>query len=266
MPHESLRLNVSRSFIGTLLSFTFLFGAHSVVGGGEFRPIFDGETLENWDGNPKFWRVEDGAITGQTTKENPTRGNTFIIWRGGEVGDFELKLQYRIFGGNSGIQYRSFEVPEQKWVVGGYQADFEAGDQFSGILYGERYRGILAPRGTKTVIGDDHKPKVVGSVGDPKKIQAKINEQGWNEYHIVAHGYHFIHKINGVTTMECTDEDEEMRRDTGILALQLHAGPPMEVQFRNIRLKRLPASDDQAASDGGDEPRGQPSRPASAGN
>ncbi|MCH7990069.1 MAG: DUF1080 domain-containing protein, partial [Planctomycetes bacterium] len=208
-----------------------------------YRSLFDGKTLKNWDGNPKFWRVEEGAITGQTTTENPTKGNTFIIFRGGEVADFELKLEYRIFGGNSGIQYRSFEVPNQKWVAGGYQADFEAGDKFSGILYSEKTgRRILALRGDKTVIGKDGKSKVVGSVGISKEIQAKIKKEDWNEYHIIAKGNHFIHKINGVVTCECTDEDVEgpkHRAAKGILALQLHAGPPMKVQFRNIRIKNL---------------------------
>src|SRR6187431_1923422 len=136
-----------------------------------FEPIFDGKSLEGWDGNPDFWSVQDGTITGMTTAEKPTKGNTFIIWRKGEVGDFELKFEYKIIGGNSGVQYRSFEVPNEKWVVGGYQADFEAGDRFSGINYGERFRGILADRGQKTVIGDDHKPKVVGSVGDSNELQ-----------------------------------------------------------------------------------------------
>ena len=210
------------------------------VGAGEteegFVNIFDGKTLDGWDGDPRFWSVQDGAITGQTTPDNPTKGNTFIIWRKGDVGDFELKLEYKLIGGNSGIQYRSFEVPDAKWVVGGYQADFEAGDRFSGILYGERYRGILADRGKKTVIKEGGKPEVVGSVGDSAEIQAKIKKEDWNEYCISAKGFHFVHKINGVVTCESTDEDSA-RRERGIVALQLHAGPPMKVQFRNIRLK-----------------------------
>jgi hypothetical protein len=202
-----------------------------------WETIFDGKTLEHWDGNPDFWSVRDGAITGQTTAENPTKGNTFIIWRGGEVGDFELKLQYKIVGGNSGIQYRSFEVEGQKWVIGGYQGDFEAGKTYSGILYGERFRGILANRGQKTVIGEDGKPKVVGSVGNSDEIQSKIKHEDWNDYHIVAKGNVFKHFINGVQTIECTDEDDAARA-SGLLALQLHAGPPMIVQFRGIQIKR----------------------------
>jgi len=207
-----------------------------------FVSLFDGKTLEGWDGNPDFWRVDEGTITGQTTAEKPTKGNTFIIYRKGDVGDFELKLEYKIVGGNSGVQYRSFEVANEKWVVGGYQADIDSGDTFSGINYGERFRGILANRGQKTVIGDDHKPKVIAQIGDSKELQSKIKKEDWNEYHIIAKGYTFIHKINGNVTSECTDEDMKERKATGILALQLHAGPPMKVQFRNIRIKKLEAA------------------------
>lgn len=210
-----------------------------------FISIFDGKTLANWDGNPDFWRVEDGCITGQTTAEKPTKGNTFIIWRGGETGEFELTLDYKIVGGNSGIQYRSFEVPNEKWVVGGYQADIDSGDTYSGINYGERFRGILANRGQKTVVkkGDDGKVKVdvVETLGDSKEIQSKIKKEDWNSYQIIAKGFTFEHRINGVVTSICTDEHPE-KRTTGILALQLHAGPPMKVQFKNIKLKKLSGS------------------------
>ena len=213
-----------------------------------FASLFDGKTLNGWDGNPDFWSVQDGAITGQTTKENPTQGNTFLVYRGAEFKNFELKFEYKIVGGNSGIQYRSFEPDrqKQKWVVGGYQADLEAGNTFSGILYGERFRGMLANRGQKTELVRENgkfKSNVVGSVGDSAEIQSKIKKEDWNEYSVLADGFHFVHKINGVTTAECTDLDEQQRRDSGIIALQLHAGPPMLVQFRNIRIKNL----DQAA-------------------
>ncbi len=218
-----------------------------------WQTIFDGKTLDGWDGNPDFWRVEDGTITGQTTADKPTKGNTFIIWRKGETADFELKLEYKIVGGNSGIQYRSFEVPDNKWVIGGYQADFEAGDTYSGINYGERFRGILAGRGEKTVIGTDHKPKVVEKIGDTKEIQTKIKKEDWNTYHITAKGFTFTHKINDVTTSICTDEDTEQRRAKGVLALQLHAGPPMKVQFRNIKIKQAKSKDSASGAAGEDK-------------
>lgn len=205
-----------------------------------FFPLFNGENLEGWDGNPKFWSVKDGAITGITTKENPTRGNTFLIWRGGVVDDFELRLKIKIVGGNSGIQYRSED--QGNWVVSGYQADFDAGSKFSGILYHERGRGVLAQRGQKTVVtreGGKHKVTVVQSLGDPADILAAIRPEQWNDYKIIAKGYEFIHAINGKVTVEVADQDEQSRKSSGILALQLHAGPPMRIQFKDIRIKPL---------------------------
>lgn len=209
-----------------------------------FQSIFNGKDLTGWDGNPKFWSVEDGAITGRTTKDNPTPGNTFIIWRGGTVSDFELRLLYRIVPGdergfgNSGIQYRSKDFGN--WVVGGYQADIEAGDRYSGILYEERMsRGIMAERGEKVVWTADGKKQVVGSTGDPNQIQAAIRKGDWNEYVVIAQGNRLIHKINGHVTVDVTDNDPQKQALSGILALQLHAGPPMTVQFKDIRIKHL---------------------------
>ncbi len=209
-----------------------------------FVSIFDGKTLDGWDGDPKLWSVQDGAITGATSAEDPIKYNSFIIWRQGLVDDFELTLEYRIFGGNSGVQYRSFDAPKVgKWSVGGYQADFEAGDTWSGTLYGEQYRAILAKRGEKTVIGEDHKPKVVGTVGDADELAKKIKKGEWNTYHITAQGFHFTHTINGALMIDAEDRDVASRLRSGILALQLHAGPPMKMQVRNIKLKRLPMKD-----------------------
>jgi hypothetical protein len=205
-----------------------------------FTPIFNGKDLTGWEGNPKLWSVRDGAITGQTTAENPTQGNTFLIWRQGTVEDFELRLSYRIVGGNSGVQYRSKDLGN--WVAGGYQADIEAGKRYTGILYEEKGRGILAERGQKTVVDASGKVQVVGSLGESDAIQAVIKSEDWNEYEITARGNHLVHAINGRTTADVTDDQADKRASSGILALQLHAGPPMLVQFKDIRLKRLPAA------------------------
>lgn len=202
-----------------------------------FVSLFNGKDLEGWEGHPDYWSVQDEAITGKTTDENPIPHNSFLIWRGGEVADFELRFQYRIVNGNSGMQYRSKESPD--WIVGGYQADFESGTTYSGILYEERGRGILAKRGEKTVIGEDGKPEVVGSVGDSDTIQAAIKSEDWNDYVIRAEGYRFIHKINGHTTIDVTDKDTSHRVSKGVLALQVHRGPAMTIQVRNIRIKHL---------------------------
>jgi hypothetical protein len=213
----------------------------SIVGAAEsdeagFKPIFNGQDLSGWEGNPQFWSVKEGAIVGQTTRENPTKGNTFLIWRAGELDDFELRLSYRIVGGNSGIQYRSKDLGN--WVVGGYQGDFEAGDRYSGILYEEKGRGILAERGNQVVISEDGK-KQAETIADTKELQANIKKEQWNDYTIVARGNRLTHRINGRVTADVTDNQSDKRSFSGILALQLHAGPPMTVEFKNVRLKRL---------------------------
>ncbi|MGA0134145.1 MAG: 3-keto-disaccharide hydrolase [Opitutales bacterium] len=213
------------------------------------RQLFNGKDLAGWRGLD-FWSVRDGAITGQTTKEHPTKGNTFLVWEG-EVADFELTLRYRIVDlngksdafGNSGIQYRSKVVDEKAFVVAGYQGDFECGKTYSGILYEEKGRGILAKRGEKVVIHEGKDPKkprieVVGEVGKSAEIQAAIRPADWNDYRIVARGGHLQHFINGVQTVDVTDETAAGARK-GVLALQLHAGTAMTVQFKDIVLKDL---------------------------
>ncbi|HXG46703.1 MAG TPA: DUF1080 domain-containing protein [Methylomirabilota bacterium] len=209
--------------------------------------LFNGHDLTGWRGHPALWSVQDGAITGVTKADPKLEHNTFLVWTNGTVADFELHLKYRIINGNSGIQYRSKVISEGKFgpIVGGYQADFEAGKNYSGILYEERGRGILAQRGQKTVIKPDpadpkkHKVEVIGSVGKSDEIQAAIKHEEWNDYRIVARGNHLQHFINGVATIEVIDEHPEKAAASGVLALQIHTGPPMTVQFKDIVLKRL---------------------------
>ena len=210
-----------------------------------FTSLFNGKDLTGWDGNPKLWSVKDGAITGQTTAENPASGNTFLIWTNGMVGDFELRCLFRLVPGdshgfaNSGIQYRSKVVDPSYWVVGGYQADMEAGPNYTGILYEEKFRGIMALRGEKVVWDKDCKKQVVGSVGQAADIEASVKKGDWNDYVIIARGNHLQQFVNGKQTVDVTDDCEAKRALTGILALQLHAGAPMMAQFKDIRLKRL---------------------------
>jgi hypothetical protein len=202
-----------------------------------FKSIFNGKSLEGWSGNEKFWSVKDGSITGQTTAENPTQGNTFLIWKAGEVKDFELRLKFKIVGGNSGIQYRS--VDKGNHVVNGYQADIDSGETYIGILYEEGGRGILAQRGDKVTIGADGKKEVTGKTGESKEIAAAVKKEDWNEYVVIAQGNHLVQKINGHTTVDVTDSESGKAKASGILALQLHAGPPMTVQFKEIQFKEL---------------------------
>jgi hypothetical protein len=210
-----------------------------------FTRLFNSKDLVGWEGNPKLWSVKDGAITGQTTAENPAKGNTFLIWTNGAVADFELRCSFRLVPGdakgfaNSGIQYRSKVVDPANWVVGGYQADMEAGPTYTGILYEERFRGILAERGEKVVWDKEGKKQVLGSVGDAAAIEASIKKGDWNDYVIIAQGNHLQQFVNGKQTIDVVDEDQAKRAMTGVLAFQLHAGPPMMAQFRNIRIKKL---------------------------
>ncbi|QJE96460.1 3-keto-disaccharide hydrolase [Luteolibacter luteus] len=231
--------------LSALLAFT------ATLHAGETK-LFNGKDLTGWEGNTKLWSVEDGAITGKTSDSGETKigHNTFLIWKGGTVGDFELTFKYRIEKGNSGVQYRSKELPKGDFgpIVAGYQADFEAGKTYSGILYEERGRGILAQRGQKTSIdaveknpadpkSQDFKVNVTGEVGKSDDIQASIKDEQWNEYKIVAKGNHVQHFINGKQTIDVTDNDAAHAPKEGILALQIHAGPAMVVQFKDLVLK-----------------------------
>jgi putative heme-binding domain-containing protein len=225
-----------------------------------FRKLFDGRTLAGWEGRPGFWAVEDRAIVGRTTKENPLRGNTFLFAQAAGknliVDDFELRLSYRITAdnnagfANSGIQYRSHD--RGGFVAAGYQADFEAGPMFSGILYDEAGgaggRGIMAGRGEKVTWTSDGKKEVTGRLGSSREIQAKIKKDDWNDYTVIARGNHIQHFINGVPTVDVFDDTESKRLDSGILALQLHAGEPMTVRFKDIRIKSLRSAAESAAA------------------
>jgi len=227
---------------GAFIASAFVVTAADEAG---FKSIFNGTDLTGWQGNPVLWSVKDGAITGQTgaEPENKISHNTFLVYTNGNVDDFELRFSYKITDrGNSGVQYRSKVVEQGKFgpIVAGYQADFEGGKTYSGILYEERGRNILAQRGQKTTINaETGKPAVTGSVGNSQEIQAKIKPNDWNDYVVVAKGNHLQHFINGLQTIDVIDEQESKAAKSGVLALQIHAGPPMTVQFKNVRIKKL---------------------------
>jgi hypothetical protein len=204
--------------------------------------LFKPNDLSGWEGDTRLWTIKDGVVRGETTAEKQTKGNTFLIWRGGELADFELRISFRIDHGNSGIQYRSKQVesnnPDNKWVVSGYQAEVENTPGKVGFLYHEKGRGYLCNVGEKVEIGEDGKPKVVGKLGEKAAIGSTYKKSDWNDYIIIAKGNHIQHYLNGIQTVDLVDNDPKGRAMSGLLALQIHAGPPMWVEFKNVRLKQ----------------------------
>lgn len=200
-----------------------------------FVSMFNGKDLTGWEGKPGWWRVEDGTITSESTPEKPCPSAHYLMWRGGKPADFELRLEYKLIGGNSGIQFRSRELPN--WDTSGYQADMEAGDQWTGCLF-EHTRGGVSMRGQKTVIDKDGK-KQVTSIGDPKEMLAKVKKNDWNSYRVIARGSELTLEINGVVMCQAIDNQTGLAAKDGVIALQMHPGPPMKVQFRNLRIKML---------------------------
>ena len=204
-----------------------------------FKSIFNGKDLTGWDGDPKLWSVKNGVIRGETTKESPAKHNTFLIWRGETLGDFELRLSFRIRTGNSGVQVRSRERGD--WVVSGYQAEVAPSQKQMGLFYDERGRGALATAGQRVAINAKGEKKIVGMFGEPASIQKAFKENEWNDYDIIGRGNRLVQKINGVVFSEVSDDQAGVATTSGILALQIHMGPPMVVEFKDIRLKNLAA-------------------------
>lgn len=209
-----------------------------------FVPIFDGKTLAGWDGDTTFWRAEHGEIVGETTPEKVVKTNNFLIWRGGTVKDFELKVEFKISGANSGIQYRSVELPDVgKWVLKGYQADIDFGGQYLGNIHEERGRKpghvVLARRGQVTRVSDGPKYKTLAAIADGTLLKNGVNINGWNRYHIIARGPVLMQIINGQLMGVTIDEDTRNFVAEGLLGFQMHVGPPFKVEYRNILYKKL---------------------------
>jgi 3-keto-disaccharide hydrolase len=205
-----------------------------------FESIFDGKSLKGWDGDTDYWRAENGEIIGESTPEKPIKLNTFLIWRGGQPKDFELKLEYRINSTNSGIQYRSVELPEVgKYVLKGYQADIDFQNAFTGQLYEERGRGFLAMRGQMTYLQPGGKKKMIANLRSGDELKSLIKNDDWNQIHIIARGNVLTHLLNGQLMAEAIDDDDSGRALSGLIGFQMHVGQPMKVEFRNIWLKNL---------------------------
>jgi hypothetical protein len=222
----------------------------------EFKSLFNGTDLTGWDGDAKFWRVENGALVGQTTADNKAPHNTFLIYRGGEFGNFEMRYKFKCEGFNSGMQYRSIDKGDH--VMSGMQADFEArchpdkkdpskpmADITSGMYFEELGRGFMGQRGEAVIVrANPEKPKKpniekIGTVGDFVELEKVIKRDDWNDYTIIANGNFSIHIINGHVMSIGIDEDEKNFRKSGLIGLQLHAGPPMRIDVKDVKIREL---------------------------
>jgi hypothetical protein len=235
--------------------------AVAVAADAGFKSIFDGQTLAGWDGNKDVWSVRDGALTGQTTAEKTVKANTFLVYNGAQPANFELRLSFRLTAqneknqANSGVQYRSKLMDPATFVVGGYQADIDSTGKYAGMLYEERGRGILMGPGEKVRIGatimvDDAKKagakkkqtavEKLPRATPPAEILAAYKLGEWNDFVVIAEGNHLRHYLNGKLTADVIDTDSTLGAAAGVIAFQLHTGPPMTVQFKNVSLKTLP--------------------------
>ena len=201
-----------------------------------FKSIFDGHTLKGWSGDPKLWSVQDRSITGVTTDEEPLEYNKFLIWDG-EVENFHLRAKVRLIGNNnSGIQYRSKQLRDKgEYVVGGYQLDIHPQPEYNGMLYHEQGRGIVAQHGQKVMVDQAGDKWVTSTTGPIQQIEL----EEWNTFEIIAIGNKLVHKLNGNVCTEIIDHDREGRLMKGIIALQVHRGPAMRVQMKDVELKHL---------------------------
>lgn len=222
-----------------------------------FINLFNDTTLDGWEGDSTYWRMENGVLVGEITPATLLSRNSFIIWRGGITGDFELKTDFRVTDkGNSGINYRSEELDDIPFALRGYQCDIDGAKKYTGSNYEERRRTTLASIGQSVVVNTPEqwpdslaayarqnlwtKAEQVRSLGNADSLRAGIRENDWNECHIIASDGLLRHYINGVLMSEVLDNDSVNGRKQGLLGVQVHVGPPMKIEYRNMRLKVLP--------------------------
>jgi Domain of Unknown Function (DUF1080) len=217
--------------------------------------IFDGKTLDGWEYDPVYWRVEDGTLVGEVTASTLLKRNSFIIKKDLILHDFELKVEYRVSArGNSGINYRSEKIDSLPYAMRGYQADINGQNNYTGQNYEERGRTTLAYQGQKVIVNGPEIPTalkdniknnawtktiVTGSSGSTDSLKRQIRNADWNEYHLIIKGNRLLHYINGVLMSDVTDNDTTNRKLSGSLGVQVHVGPPMKIEYRNFRIKNL---------------------------
>jgi len=219
-----------------------------------FRQIFDGKTLDGWKGDSVYWRVENGCLTGEVLPSTILKRNSFIIWQGGETKNFELKLECRISeNGNSGINYRSVLIDTIPNALRGYQFDLDGQNNYTGQNYEEKKRTTLAYHGQKVMVVSQRSGSLkdnikdnawqniekTESLGSIDSLNSFIKKGDWNECHIIVKGNCMQHFINGIMMSEVLDNDTVNRSFSGKLGVQVHVGPPMKVEFRNIRIREL---------------------------
>ena len=210
------------------------------------QSLFNGRNLEGWAGDENIWSVQDGQIIGATVG-NRIEANTFLVWQGGDVSDFRLTFRARMEGeNNSGVQYRGTLTDSETWRVAGYQADIHPKPEYTAMLYSEGTgRGIIAERGQKVIVdANSGKTEVVGRTG----VSTPVDLSEWHEYAIIARGNHLVHQIDGTVAVDVTDNHKK-KLDSGIIALQVHAGPPMTVFFKDIVLETFQGENSDEAKD-----------------
>lgn len=217
-----------------------------------FEPIFDGSTLNGWEGDPVYWRVENGALVGEVTPSTLLQRNSFIVWNNGLTRDFEFKAEYRVTNeGNSGINYRSEPVEGVPYALVGYQCDIDGQNNYTGMNYEERRRTTIAKPGQKVMLktpdsstlSDNIKnntwlsAKETGLTGNLTELKSQIKSNEWNVVHIIVKGNKMQHFINGNLMSEVIDKDQINSRKEGLLGVQVHVGPPMKIEYRNMMIK-----------------------------
>ncbi len=225
---------------GLLLIITWLwiFGA-SILGAQPVLPdqgwvsLFDGTSLSGWQGNPDLWRVEDGAIIGEGPDGGPVPGNDYL-WHVSSWKDFVLEARFRIKGGNSGIQYRSRRADDGEAI--GYQADLDAQNRYTGMLYESRGRGIAVPRGEMAILAGDGSRQEIGFHPDAEKAVKGLTDDQWHQMRIIAHGNSVRHEIDGIPVCAFRDTAPDPVLE-GKFGLQIHGGGPMRIEWKSIQAR-----------------------------